>query len=78
MLRKDSGNRTHIITTKRITSGDELNYRNGLDLVADRRLISPTYRPPPRRSIFFDKTVHYVDTVARSACKAAQSLAMSC
>lgn len=29
-FRKDSGNRTYIITTRRITSGDELKYRNGL------------------------------------------------
>jgi hypothetical protein len=29
-LRRLSGNRTYIITTRRITLGDELNLRNGL------------------------------------------------
>jgi hypothetical protein len=29
-LRSDSGYRTYIITTKRITSGELLKYRNGL------------------------------------------------
>ena len=29
-FRSDSGNRTYIITTSRITSGDEWKYRNGL------------------------------------------------
>ena len=28
-LRSDSGNRTYIITIRRITSGDELKQRNG-------------------------------------------------
>jgi hypothetical protein len=29
-LRKDSGYRTYIITTRRMTSGELLKYRNGL------------------------------------------------
>jgi hypothetical protein len=39
-LRNDRGNRAYIITTKRITSGDELKYRNGLGGFAlDLRLV---------------------------------------
>ena len=34
-LRGDSGKQMYIITTRRITSGDELKYRNGLVLVCE-------------------------------------------
>ncbi len=43
-FRSESGNRTYIMTTRRITSGDELNRRNGLGGNApDLRLIRPWY-----------------------------------
>ena len=39
-FRRESGNRTYIMTTSRMTSGDELNRRNGLGgLALDLRLI---------------------------------------
>ena len=46
-FRNDSGNRTYIITTKRITSGDELNRRNGRGgLARDSWLTRARYHPP--------------------------------
>jgi len=43
-FRKESGNRTYIITTRRITSGDELKRRNALGgLALDLRLIRGRY-----------------------------------
>ena len=46
-LRNDSGNRTYIITARRMISGEELKYRNGFtDL-----LIHPIYRPHRRPAI---------------------------
>jgi hypothetical protein len=48
-LLSDSGNRTYIITTRRITSGDELKYLNGLGgLARDLRLIPSANSPTPR------------------------------
>ena len=41
-LRSDSGNRTYIITTMRITSGDEWKYRNGFAGFLGRGLDFPT------------------------------------
>jgi hypothetical protein len=55
-LRRDNGNRTYVITTNRITSGDDLKYRKGSDLSFDRQLIPPTYRPSPGGFICFDST----------------------
>jgi len=50
-FRSDSGNRTYIITTRRITSGDEWKYRNGLGGFAlDLRAIGRRYQPPARRA----------------------------
>jgi hypothetical protein len=46
-FRSDSGKRTYIITTRRITSGDELKRRNGLGGSAlDLRLIHTRYHLP--------------------------------
>ena len=46
-LRKLSGNRTYIMTTKRITSGDELKHRNGLSGFAlDLRFVPARYQHP--------------------------------
>ena len=46
MLRSDKGNRTHNITTRRITSGDESKYQNGLAGLRGRGIaLCPT--PPP-------------------------------
>ena len=43
-FRSDSGYLTYIITTRRITSGDELKHRNGLDGAAlDVRPIRASY-----------------------------------
>jgi hypothetical protein len=44
-LRSESGNRTYIITTRRINSGDESKQRNGLaGFARDLRLIRTEYR----------------------------------
>ena len=48
-VRNDRGYFTKIITTSRITSGDELKQRNGL---GDVRLIRASYRRPARRATF--------------------------
>ena len=46
-FRKLSGKRTYIITTRRITSGDELKRRNGLGALAlDLRIIGVSYQRP--------------------------------
>lgn len=46
-FRSDSGNRTYIITTSRITSGDELYRRNGDGgLARERRGMHVRYQPP--------------------------------
>ena len=53
-LRDDNGNRTYIITTNQMTSGDELKYRNGLSdfcRSSDYIISPPTRLPDP-----FDKT----------------------
>ena len=46
MLRSDKGNRTHNITTRQITSGDESKYQNGLAGLRGRGIALP-YPPPP-------------------------------
>ena len=48
-LRSDSGNRTYSITTSRITSGEEWNYRNGLTGFQGRDM--PVPYPPRYRHI---------------------------
>gem|GEM_PF-3447350 len=47
-FRSDNGKRTYIITTRRITSGEELKRRNGLGgLALDLRLIRLRYQRDP-------------------------------
>ena len=48
-LRSDSGYFTYIITTRRITSGELLKYRNGL-------LVAPSYHGLSARGIWSDKS----------------------
>ena len=46
-FRNDRGYFTYIVTTSRITSGDEVKQRNGLGALAlDLRLIYASYSPP--------------------------------
>ena len=48
-FRSDSGKRTYIITTSRITSGDELKHRNGEGgLALDLRGMAARYQLPHR------------------------------
>jgi hypothetical protein len=44
-LRKLSGNRTYIITTRRMISGDELKYRNGLSSLRGLGIAQPCRNP---------------------------------
>ena len=57
-FRSNSGKRTYIVITKRITSGDELKWRNGF---RDVLICSRRQRPPPARQVAstepFDRAV---------------------
>jgi len=58
-LHSDNGNRTYILTTRRITSGDELKRWNGLGGRAlDFRLIHRRYYPPAPPTTWPDKVLH--------------------
>lgn len=47
MMRSDSGNVAYIITTSRITAGEELKHRNGVaGLARDLRFISGVQQSP--------------------------------
>lgn len=54
-LRSDRGKRTYIITTNRITSGDELKYRNGLAGLLGRGIHLTHSAPIINRCIWSDR-----------------------
>ena len=57
-LRNESGKRTYIMNTRRITSGEELKQRNGLGgLARDVRVIAPSSSAQPPEPHWSDRAV---------------------